>query len=295
MYVSLRCPITRDTHDDIGVMGEIVGVELFALGATALGQEELPDGEIVLIAGFENEADAQEAQASLTKTYPSMLDNLTIEIDDAAWTTAQRAGLRPTKIGPWFIRAPWYLQPTDTDARHDIVIDPGAAFGHGAHPSTVLAIELFLRNSAPDEDLLDVGTGTAVIAIIAARLGMRVEAIESDPTAAKVASLNIAGNATPPHDDVNELITLRVGDASEMPRPKEGVLVVANVTLDVQRDIAPIVCSARTVILSGLLCRQVAEATGLYPDHECRTIRTHGEWASVELVRPKQLTAASTS
>ncbi len=295
MYVSLRCPITRDTHDDIGVMGEVVGVELFALGATALGQEELPDGQIVLIAGYENEADAKQARASLAKTYPSMLDNMTIEIDDAEWTTAQRAGLRPTQIGSWSIRAPWHVQPTDTDARHDIVIDPGVAFGHGAHPSTVLAIELFLRTAQPSDRLIDVGTGTAVIAIIAARSGMRVEAIESDPAAAEVASLNIARNATPPYDDVNELITLRVGDAAEMARPNDSALVVANVTLDVQRYIAPIVCSARTVILSGLLCRQVAEAASLYPDHECRTIRTHGEWASAKLVRPKRLDTASTS
>jgi len=99
-----------------------------------------------------------------------------------------------------------------------------------------------------------------------------------------VASLNIARNAMHTHDDVDELITLRVGDTAEMDRPHDSALVVANVTLDVQRYIAPIVCSAQTVILSGLLSRQIAEAAGLYPDHECRTIRTHGEWASAELI-----------
>ncbi len=294
MYVSLRCPITRRLDDDSGLRGEIVGVELFALGAMALSQEETPDGSVVLVAGFENEADALRAMDSLETTHMSDLGEMTVEADDAAWTSAQRAGLRPTRIGPWSIRAPWDVPPADLDSSHDIVIDPGAAFGHGAHPSTVMAIELLLRAAPTPDRLIDVGTGTAVIAIIAARMGIRVEAIESDPAALDVARSNIERNATAPHNAVNTLITLGCRDAIEMTPPSPGALVVANVTLDVHRHIAPIFRSSTTLILSGLLCRQVAEAARLYPDHECRTIRTHGEWASLELVRPKRLLPSST-
>lgn len=294
MYVSLRCQIPRD-DDDLDQRGEIIGVELFALGATALGQETLPDGGMVLVAGFENEAAAQRARASLTATHTSALSDMAIEADDADWTTAQRAGLEPTQIGPWSIRAPWDVPPIGVDSGHDIVIDPGAAFGHGAHPSTVMAIELILRASPTPGLLFDVGTGTAVIAIIAARLGIRVEAIESDPIAVDVARLNIETNLPSSSNDPFTPITLHLGDAAEMTEPPPDALVVANVTLDVQRRVAPVVSSATTVILSGLLCRQVAEARGLYPDHETRTIRTHGEWASLELVRPKRLDTAPTS
>lgn len=295
MNVSLRCPITSGQHDSLDVLTDIISAELFAMGATAIGEEQprpnTAEGlaDVVLVAGFVSHPDAQAALDRLGTQHRDIVSASTINAASNDWTIAQRAGLEPTQIGPWHIRAPWDPVP-DVDVKHDIIIDPGAAFGHGAHPSTVMAIGLVLGTSGHQDCLVDVGTGTGVIAIIAARLGMRVEAIESDPAGAESATSNIERNSSSTNS-VSELITLHVGDAAVAYSPAEDDLVVANVTLDVQRRIAPTMDSARTVILSGLLCRQVGEATALYPEHGCRTIRTHGEWASVELVRPKRPTA----
>ncbi len=297
MDVSLRCPITADEHIALDVLTDIIGAELFALGANAIGEEPIASASVgaqstVLVAGFESELAAQRALDRLTTRHPNAIGETTIASSPNDWMVSQRAGLEPTQIGPWHIRAPWDPQPTHVDSTHDVIIDPGAAFGHGAHPSTVLAIELFIRRAEAHRRLIDVGTGTGVIAIIGARLGLTVEAIESDHVAAEVAWRNIDRNATYPHDDVNELITLTHEDAAGRRRPDSDALVLANVTLDVHRTIAPVYRSASTQILSGLLCRQVAEAAALYPQHEARTIRTHGEWAAIELVHPRRLSGA---
>ncbi len=299
MDVSLRCPITADEHIPLEVLTDIIGAELFALGANAIGEEEVasaPAGaeSTVLVAGFASELAAQRALDHLITRHTNAIGETTIAPSPTEWMVSQRAGLDPTQIGPWHIRAPWDPQPTHVDSKHDVVIDPGAAFGHGAHPSTVLAIELFIRRAKDHRCLIDVGTGTGVIAIIGARLGLTVEAIESDHVAAEVAWRNIDRNAAYPHDDVNALITLTHEDAAGRRRPDSDSLVLANVTLDVHRMIAPVYRSASTLILSGLLCRQVTEAAALYPQHEARTIRTHGEWAGIELVLPKRLSAVST-
>lgn len=299
MDVSLRCPITADAHIPLDVLTDIIGAELFALGATAIGEEQVASASAgaestVLTAGFESELAARRALDRLTTRHPTAIGETTVARSPTDWMVSQRAGLAPTQIGPWHIRAPWDPQPTHIDSTHDVVVDPGAAFGHGAHPSTVLAIELLIRRAKGHRRLIDVGTGTGVIAIISARLGMMVEAIESDHVAAEVARHNIDRNATYPHDDVNELITLTHEDAATRRPPDSDSLVLANVTIDVHRMIAPVYRSASTLILSGLLCRQVTEAAALYPQHEARTIRTHGEWAGIELVRAKRLSEVST-
>lgn len=289
MDVSLRCELAVGDFDHT-IAIEVLSDQLFEGGATAVGEDSAGQDTRSLVAGFATEADARSALTAVAERYGHWIEASTIAPGSLAWAHTQRDGLEPKQIGPWYIRTPWDPERPDIDALYDIVIDPGVAFGHGAHPSTVMAIELMLRSARHGRHLLDVGTGTAVIAIIAARLGMSVTAVEADDDAVDVARLNIARNATIPHDDISALIDLRLMDATTLPSPAVETLVVANVTMDVQRKIAQIMSPSSTIITSGILCRQVPDVLRLYPDHEGRTIRTHGEWASIELRRHKRLT-----
>lgn len=284
MDVGLRCTIEARGEDDLDALGEIISMELFAHGATAIGQESANSGGLVLVAGFLTASDARAALAAASAAYPSSIGRAEIESASDAWTISQRSGLRPTQIGPWHVRAPWDPEPEDIEPRFDIIIDPGSAFGHGAHPSTIMAIELMARSARPGAHLIDAGTGTGVIAIIAARMGLRVDAIESDPAAAEIAQHNIERNSAFPFDDVNDAIALTVGDAREKVPDTSVSIVVANVTLDVQREIAPTFGRVERVIVSGVLCRQIQSVRELYPSHRARVIRTHAEWASLDLV-----------
>ena len=279
---SLRCHISADAHTDLDTAGDIVSLSLFDLGALAVGQPEITASMSILLAGFETTFSAKTAADALGELYPSLISEVVVEtVSDAVWVDSQRAGLGASWIGPWRVRAPWHELPDDVPTGVDIQIDPGTAFGHGAHPSTRLAAELLLRHANETTKVLDLGTGTGVLAIIASRLGADVVAVESDLQACEVARGNIERNSAPPHEATTDRIGLLHGDAAAMV-VKSGDLVVANVTLDVQRLLAAQCANAQRLILSGVLCHQVRALQDLYPMHIASTIRTAGEWACVE-------------
>ena len=85
---------------------------------------------------------------------------------EAGWEDRWREFHRPVRVGPLWIGPPWETAPGDALA---VVIDPGRAFGTGAHPTTRLCLELLL--DLPRTSLLDVGCGSGVLSIAAARLG----------------------------------------------------------------------------------------------------------------------------
>jgi ribosomal protein L11 methyltransferase len=112
------------------------------------------------------------------------------------WATAWRAHAQPVRIGRLLIRPTWVRAPSrpgDTV----VAIDPGMAFGTGAHASTRLALRALagaLRDR-PAAAVIDVGTGSGILAIAAARLGAAaVHAVDCDPIAVAVARANVRLN-----------------------------------------------------------------------------------------------------
>ena len=263
----------------LGIAREVLSFALFEAGATAITQT--PTGG--LLSGFATHLAAQSAIETLLDTYPKLISRIEISNDaDHDWTTSQRGGFTPTRVGVWNIRTPWTGAPDDVEPVHDLQIDPGAAFGHGAHPTTRLALAMMTPHLTPDIELIDIGTGTGILAIAAARAGATVQAIDNSDAALESAEANIALNSNNPFEYVSTNITLAKGDAADItPRPQS--IVVANVTVDVQRQIAPRFRDVRHLIASGLLCRHVREVQNLYPLHSAKRIGCVGEWAAVEL------------
>jgi ribosomal protein L11 methyltransferase len=131
------------------------------------------------------------------------------------WEDAWRAFHRPVSAGGLWIGPPWETAP---DPARAIVIDPGRAFGTGAHPTTRLCVELLAR-SATRGALLDVGCGSGVLAIAAARLGYApVHAVDVDPVAVETTRANAAANGV--------LVTAGVVDAVTGTLPAADVAVV---------------------------------------------------------------------
>jgi ribosomal protein L11 methyltransferase len=155
------------------------------------------------------------------------LDELRARLPDAAverveegWEDTWRAFHRPVEVAGLWLGPPWETPP---DASRAIVIDPGRAFGTGAHATTRLCVEL-LATPARRGALLDVGCGSGVLAIAGTRLGFRpVVALDSDPVAVEVTRHNAAANAVD--------VEARVTDALREPLPTADVAVV-NVLLE---------------------------------------------------------------
>ena len=101
---------------------------------------------------------------------------------------------RPFPLGHGFIVAPSWSDAPDT-ARRVIRLDPGMAFGTGLHPTTQLAVEMLEHALTPGQDVVDVGTGSGILAIVAALRGARrVCAIDSDADAVRAARENVERN-----------------------------------------------------------------------------------------------------
>ena len=264
---TLVCKVDADYVD-------IASVFLFDAGATAISETH-GDYRIELRAGFLDEDTAQAAVVDLAQRLPDTPCVAFLDTRQDEWIKLQREGLSPTTIGPWTIRAPWHRAQTSASDT-EIVIDPGAAFGHGAHHSTRLAADLMLRSVTSADTVVDLGTGTGVLAILAAKLGATVRAVEVDPVAIEVASENIERNG------VGDLIELTCRDAAVTPIAATDV-VIANVTLDIHRLIASNYQAAERILVAGILCKQVAPLCDLLDGHQAKTIRTNQDWAAIDL------------
>ena len=161
------------------------------------------------------------------------------------------------RAGPFWIGPPWEQPPPDAPA---VVIDPGRAFGTGAHATTRLCVELVA--TLEPATLLDIGCGSGVIAIAAALGGFaRVIAVDVDSAAIDASERNATANGV--------TLDLRLLDALTQPLPPADV-VVANVSLEAVNALLSRL-DAATVVCSGYLERD-EPSIGRYRRVDRRTL-----------------------
>ncbi|HEX8075536.1 MAG TPA: 50S ribosomal protein L11 methyltransferase [Thermoleophilaceae bacterium] len=177
--------------------------------------------------------------------------------------------------GRLYVRPPWE-QPAVRPGVHEIVIDPGQAFGTGAHPTTRMCLELLLELPAGGA-LADLGCGSGVLAIAAAKLGYRpVIALDSDRAAVAAADANSRANAV-------ELDRLERFDLRREPPPPADVVVANLMRPLVLRVAALIQAPPRALIVSGLLDHEADEAAAAFaPLRERRRLSSKG-WSALLL------------
>ena len=180
----------------------------------------------------------------------SLIDLNTREVPDRDWLAEWKKDWQPVEVGRFIIAPPW-SEITDAPARIVIRIEPGMAFGTGTHETTRLclkAIERYFR----DGSFLDVGTGTGILAIAAAKMfpDARVEACDTDADAIEIARENARLNG------VGGQIDFRVGSVTEQTSSAD--LVCANLTAAVIVELLPSLLGATCgrLVLSGILAEQ---------------------------------------
>ncbi len=246
---------TRVTMRVTTSRADAVSAAMFAAGAEAL--QEL-DGALVTNAASEQEAQALAAAALAADSRAAIETEPARDVD---WTTAWRDSLRAHTVGLLTVTPPWLADAFLPGRR--IVIEPAMAFGTGDHATTRGVLALMQDVIRPGDTVADLGAGSAVLSIGAARLGAtRVIAIENDPDAIGNAEANVAAN------DVAGAVTVIEGDATvllplvALEQPVR--VVLANIVSSVIRELLPVVTASLaadgTAIFSGMLA---SEADGM--------------------------------
>jgi ribosomal protein L11 methyltransferase len=188
------------------------------------------------------------------------------EVVPPGWEDEWKRFHRPVEVGSLWIGPPWETPP----AAGAVVIDPGRAFGTGAHPTTRLCIELL--HVIEPSSLLDAGCGSGVLAIAAARLGFDpVFAVDSDGAAVEATVRNALGNGV--------RIDARRLDVLAEPLP-EAEAVVANIDLPTLAGLT-IPAACRVLVASGYLVTDEPAFSGF----ERAGRRIEAEWAADLFVR----------
>ncbi|SRR6266404_130197 len=244
---------------------EVSSALLFGMSANGIVTLDESDHRVRLGAYFDDRAKADGIKPALEAEFERLglsgaLGELSVsQVPVQDWMQKWKEGFEAVEIGERLIVAPSWKLPIDNGGRAVIQIDPGMAFGTGTHETTRLCLEAIERHWRGGS-LLDVGTGTGILAIAAALLspesapgtrpGVRLVAIDVDPQAVEVARENTTINK------VSDRIELYEGQ----PRQFAGGgfdVVVANLTaeviVDLMNDLAACLAAQGLMILSGIL------------------------------------------
>ena len=192
------------------------------------------------------------------------------------WADRWREFHKPAQIEGIHVRAPWH-EPASEGI--DIMIDPAQAFGTGAHPTTRMCLEL-LQELPAGGALVDLGCGSGVLAIAAAKLGFRpITAVDHELAAIEATSANARDNGV-------TLERVERRDLRAEPGPLEAV-TVANLVRPLLLRVAELLPEQpETLIVSGLLEGEEDEVAAAFaPLRERRRLRLQG-WSALLLSRP---------
>jgi len=182
-----------------------------------------------------------------------------VEVD---WSEAWKKHMPVLHIGGRIVIRPSWLEYAPKPEEVVIQLDPGMAFGTGLHPTTQLCLHALERYLVPDAHILDMGTGTGILSIAAAKLGARhILAVDNDPVAIRTARENVAEN------QVSQIITLREGDLEAAPEEYDLVLIniLAQVILGMlDKELVTRVRTGGLLIAAGLLEEQEADVLSAF-------------------------------
>jgi ribosomal protein L11 methyltransferase len=190
------------------------------------------------------------------------------QIQDADWVALTQRQFEPLKVGRRLWIVPTWHRPPEPDAIN-MILDPGAAFGTGSHPTTRLCLAWLEEQITPRDEVLDYGCGSGILSIAALLFGAaRATGVDIDPLAVEAARYNARQNAVP----------LEVFDAQHAPALQASV-TVANILANPLRVLAPVICAhtrpGGRIALSGILEEQAQGVIDAYAPWASLAVSQH--------------------
>ena len=179
-----------------------VSIEQSGIAPDRWDESEIPPPEQVLLRAYfpdddELEAKKRELETALGRMrlmYP-MPQPAYQALEAADWAEAWKAHYQPLRVGRRLLIRPLWIDVEIAPDDIEIALDPGMAFGTGTHPTTQLCLEALERLVEPSQDVLDLGCGSGILAIAAAKLGAgKTLALDIDPIAVEATMANARMN-----------------------------------------------------------------------------------------------------
>ena len=226
-----------------------------------------------LLAYFESCEGEQGRAATLRARLPAGSLVLEERLRAGDWEERWRTGFAPLEPCPGlWIAPPWEPRPGA------LLIEPATAFGTGQHPSTLACLRAIARLARPGGRMLDVGCGTGILALLAARLGMQAEGVDCDAEAVRASHHNARLNGLGCRFDLRPLRALA----------GRYELVVANIFAEslvrCSADLARL-CGEH-LVLAGILAERLPAVERAFRPLAAQRRIVDGEWACLELRRP---------
>lgn len=243
---------------------------LWQLGATAI-EERAGVEHITLVAGFGDDDRALAARSILGERWPSRIESTG---DESSWRDEWLRWIEPIEVAGFVVHAPWHDPEnwTDRPAAATLSIDPGRAFGSGHHPTTRLMLEALRDHVSPGDHVLDVGCGTGILSIAAARFGATsVTGIDLDHDIIEVARANVEANNT------SGIVELKACPLDQLNDDYD--LIAANIVIGDLMRLMPAIAArnAATTIISGFLNGQLGQLVNGLQMH-VSSLRSLDDW-----------------
>lgn len=199
------------------------------------------------------------------------------EVEEEDWATAWKAYYKPIAVGSRLLIKPSWeeIEPTD---RLVIELDPGMAFGTGTHATTTMCLEVLERVIKGGERVIDVGCGSGILSIAAARLGAReVEALDYDPVAVRVASENVVISGVKDQVSVSQSDLLQ---AASGPADIIVANIIARIIVQLVPDLTQFLAPNGLFIASGIIGERLDAVLAALEAHDFQVLEeiNEGDW-----------------
>ena len=187
-----------------------------------------------------------------------------IMVKEEDWANEWKKYFKPVRVGKKILIKPSWEEASSQEGDVIIEIDPGMAFGTGTHPTTVLCLEALEEYVQPGQLIFDIGTGSGILAVAAAKLGARVQAGDIDTLAVRIAKENVCLNK------VEDRVEVGAGNLGEV-FTGQADMVIANIIADVIIELLPQLPSLLKprglFIASGIIDLRADQVRGKMKEH----------------------------
>lgn len=284
-YPFVHLDVDAEQADEVSAL-------LFELGATGVEERDAmtlaknaQPGTVTLVASFDDRASAEEACEALDAAWSPRIE----EVIGDAWRDAWKEHFHPFALTPRItVRPPWEAYSPSREGESVLELEPGRAFGTGLHATTSLvsrALDARAKELASGE-VLDVGTGSGILALVALVLGAeKARGIDTDADAVEVANENALRNGM----EARFVADTTPVEAIDTRYPVVLANIEARVLIPLAEAIKNTVAPGGLLVLSGILVGQEDDVARAYAPFTVEEAPTEGEWVALVMRSPKAL------